>query len=251
MTTEADIRDYYDRRHRERGQGAWRPPEAFPHFLDVTGAQPGRRMLDVGCGTGFLLKAAVARGLDAFGVDISEEAVRLARQAEPKADIRLTSGERLPFDAGAFDYVFCLGALEHFIDMKKGMMEMVRVARADAWFCIVVPNVNFLYWAFSRTKGTEQQDINERLLSMADWTAFFRDCGLEAAEVLQDRWWFLHRAKIFASPNPVRWARAVLSKLKWLILPLNRTYQFIFILRKAPAASGGRAESSPGGVNHG
>jgi len=239
MTTEADLREYYNRRHRDRGAGAWRPEQAFPPFLDAAGAQPGEAMLDVGCGTGFLIKTAVARGLRASGIDISEEAVSLARAAAPDADIRQGSGERLPFEDGRFDLVFCLGALEHFIDMKKGMMDMARVARPGARLCIVVPNSDYLYWKWSRSKGTEQQDINERLLSMKEWCGFFTGCGLEIERILQDRWWFLNRSRIFASANPVQWAKTAASKLKWLILPLRYTYQFIFILRKATDAAAG------------
>lgn len=232
MLSEADLRDYYNRRHRERGDAAWRPEAAYPSFLDAAGARPGESMLDVGCGTGFLIKAAVARGMRACGIDISEESVRLARAVAPDGDIRLGSGERLPFEDGRFDHVFCLGALEHFIDMRQGLMEMIRVARPGARLCVVVPNSDYLYWKWSRAKGTEQQDINERLLSMKEWSDFFAGCGLAVEGIFQDRWWFLHRSRIFASTNPVRWAKTVASKLRWLILPLRYTYQFIFILRK-------------------
>jgi len=48
--------------------------------LDYLGAQKGRKLLDVGCGTGFLLLAAFKRGLKTYGIDISEEAIKIAKK---------------------------------------------------------------------------------------------------------------------------------------------------------------------------
>lgn len=48
----------------------------------------------------------------------------------------------------------------------------------NARFCIVVPNSNYLFWKFKRRKGTEQQDIREKLLSLRQWKAIFTRGGL-------------------------------------------------------------------------
>ena len=51
--------------------------------------------------------------------------------------------EKLPFADGQFDFVSCLGALEHFLDPTRALREMVRVATPDAEFLLLVPNADF------------------------------------------------------------------------------------------------------------
>ncbi len=240
MVTEQQLKEYYNRRHREMGADAWRPAEAFPVFLEMANATPGMTMLDVGCGTGFLVQAAIDAGIKANGIDISEEAAAIARKHNPSADIRVGSGETLPFDDDSFDCVFCLGALEHFIDMHKGMMEMVRVAKPGAVFCVVVPNVDFLGWRFRRRKGTTQQDINEKLYSCREWRVFFEKCGLAVEQIKQDRWWFVNRWRYMADASWWRRVKALLRGLLWRIMPLRATYQFVFIMRKNETMSDGK-----------
>ncbi|KRF21253.1 methyltransferase type 11 [Nocardioides sp. Soil797] len=48
---------------------------------------PGQRVLDIGCGTGTLLEAAVAAGASAVGVDISDTMVEAAQERVPAADV--------------------------------------------------------------------------------------------------------------------------------------------------------------------
>ena len=74
--SEQDIKAWYNRRYADRGLGSMRTPEAYQVFLDALDARPGMRLLDIACGTGFLLRAAAQRGLRTFGTDISEEAVK-------------------------------------------------------------------------------------------------------------------------------------------------------------------------------
>lgn len=229
--TEQDIKAWYNRRYADRGLSSMRPPDAYRVFLDALGVQPGRTLLDIACGTGFLLHAAAERGLKTSGTDISEEAVRLSKQTSPESEVSVGKGEDLKFPDGMFDYVTCIGSLEHFLDMDKGLGQMRRVSRPDALICVTVPNSNFLYWRVSGKHGTEQQDINEHLLSLSEWKVLFSRNGLEPVRVLQDRW-PMKKIKPFATPNPWKIMRGLTIKLVWSLLPLKYAYQFTFVLRK-------------------
>ena len=231
MVSEKEVKQWYNRKHSIKGKDAWRPYEAYPGFLDYLRAQPGKSILDVGCGTGYFLKAADKRQLKTYGTDISDESVKIAKKVSPNSKITIGKGEQLKFPKNSFDYVTCLGALEHFLDVKKGVQEMVRVGKDGALYCIVVPNVSFLYWKLKGSKGTDQQDINENLFSLKRWKQIFTKEGLQVVKIYQDDW-FMHKTKVFSSLNPLGIIKRTVFKLGWMVLPLNYTYQFVFVLRK-------------------
>lgn len=231
MTTEKEIKDWYNQWHCRKGEDAWRSYEAYHIMLDYLKPQKGKRLLDLGCGTGYLLKGADERGLETYGIDISDEAVKIAKRISPNSKIIEGRGEKINFPDNFFDYLICIGALEHFIDMEKGIDEIIRVAQEDALFCIVVPNVNYLYWKIRGKKGTKQSKINERLLSLDDWKNTFNQKGLKILKVYPDKWPF-QKISIFSSINPLAITTKAICKLVAFTLPLKYTYQFVFIMRK-------------------
>jgi SAM-dependent methyltransferase len=106
--------------------------------VDAAGLREGDRGLDVGCGPGALL-AELARRLGAYrvaGVDPSKPFVEAARSAVPGADVRLASGERLPFEDGAFDVVLSQLVVNFMEDAEAGVAEMRRVARRRVTSCV-------------------------------------------------------------------------------------------------------------------
>lgn len=209
-----------------------RPVEAYPSFLELLNVRPGATLLDVSCGSGFLLQAARQRGLVTYGVDLSDAAVHLAHQVSPDSCVTVGVGEFLCFRDASFDYVTCLGSLEHFLDIDRGLQEMLRVAKPDARFCIMVPNRNFAGWKLLGHQGTAQQDINERLLSLAEWRRIFEDQGLRVRRVVPDRW---HAVKWRSDPrrrSRAYTARGLLLEVAWSLLPLSWEYQFIFLLER-------------------
>jgi SAM-dependent methyltransferase len=233
--TEQDIKAWYNQRYASRGVDSMRTADAYPVFLDDLRAESGRSLLDIACGTGYLLAAADQRGLKTWGVDISEEAVKLARQVSPRSTVAVGKGEDLRFPDGQFDYITCIGSLEHFLDMERGLAEMKRVTGPEALLCILVPNSNFLYWKFAGQHGTEQQDINEHLMSFREWRDFFERNGLAVVRTRQDRW-PIRRLRPFASANPLKIVKGLVFKLVWTLLPMHYAYQFVFVLRKSGPA---------------
>jgi SAM-dependent methyltransferase len=142
------------------------------------------------------------------------------------------TGESLAFAAGSFDYVSCLGSLEHFLDVERGLQEMLRVARSGTQFCIMVPNRDFAGWKVLGHRGTAQQDINERLWSLAQWRRTFEEQGLRVRRVVPDRW---HAVKWRTDPrrrSPWYAAKGLLLEAAWSLLPLAWEYQFIFLLER-------------------
>ena len=188
MPSAEDVKSWYNQHYAAKGLQSMRPAAAYPVFLDLLGATAGTRLLDVSCGTGSLLAAARDRAVDAVGVDLSDEAVKLAKRFAPSAEVAVGAGEALAFRDGSFDYVSCLGSLEHFLDMGKGLEEMKRVAKPAARFCIMVPNQDFIGWKVLGHQGTAQQDINEHLLPLKAWRQLFERHGLVVLRVVPDRW---------------------------------------------------------------
>ena len=98
--------------------------------------QPGRRVLDVGCGTGEDVRAMArivgatgqAVGLDSSATMLEVAAARSTSDTVP-GTFRVGQAERLPFGDGSFDACRAERVLQHVSDPGGAVAEMVRVLR--------------------------------------------------------------------------------------------------------------------------
>lgn len=74
------------------------------------------RILDLGCGTGFFLAELERKHPGSVGLDISHEMLKVSDQYVPDARLVTGDAEKLPFQRGVFDVVFCKGSLHHARD---------------------------------------------------------------------------------------------------------------------------------------
>lgn len=129
------------------------------------------KLLDVGCGQGTLL-AAAENYVGTYGIDISKEAIKKAGKNARKTRFKVSSAENIPFPAGYFDYIVCMGSLEHFVDINKALKEMKRVLKKGGKALIHVPNSEYLV---HKILGVDTQgQINERLATEEEWRRIIR-----------------------------------------------------------------------------
>src|SRR5689334_9682728 len=88
--------------HTKVWENQGRTPEFLRYFSSLLERYAGERLLEIGCGEGYLL-ASLRKG-EKFAVDLSIEALRKARR-QGNANFSLALGERLPFPDGHFDLV--------------------------------------------------------------------------------------------------------------------------------------------------
>jgi len=99
----------------------------------------GQNVLDVGCGTGALLKALAKAypGVALAGVDSTQEMLAVARQRLPEA-IRLkqAGAEKLPFDNKSFDMVISCNMFHYIREPAAALAEMRRVLKPAGTFIV-------------------------------------------------------------------------------------------------------------------
>ena len=183
-----NIRSFYDSIYYRSAGPYAKTPGHLVRLASRLGIRKNQRVLDVGCGTGQWLRAASEFGAVPHGVDLSEKAIDICRLMMPGGVFHAHSAEKLPFNDRQFDMVSCLGTLEHFVDARSALKEMIRVAKADARFLFLVPNADFLTRRLGLYSGTHQIDAKEDVLTLKEWTQLFQGCGLE----VRGRWRDLH-----------------------------------------------------------
>lgn len=119
--------------------------DAITHCLEPR----GRRVLEVGVGTGGDSVALAMLGAEVYAVDITREALGLTRRlgGQRGVSVHLVCGDtlRLPFRTGSFDLVFSQGLLEHFSDPLAVLAEQARIVRQGGYLLVDVPQRYSLY----------------------------------------------------------------------------------------------------------
>jgi len=164
-------------------------PGRFAYFRDVLARQfgaelAGLRVLDIGCGGGFLAEEFAALGCLVSGVDPSPVSIGAARAHAAgrglRIDYRVGAGEELPFPDAAFGVACCCDVLEHVSDLDRVISETARVLE---------PGGLFLFDTINRTltskllaiKAVQQWPLT-RLTDVAlhDWDMFITPAELAA-----------------------------------------------------------------------
>jgi SAM-dependent methyltransferase len=170
--------DYWDG-DRKFGFGGYRYDGRWRAAADCMaahyGLKPGDRILDVGCGMGFLLYEFTQSvpGVEVTGIDISEYAVEHSKE-EVRSRIQVGNASSLSFPDQSFDLVISLNTLHNLYcyDLEKALREIERVGRNNKY--IVVESyrteeekVNLMYWVLT----------GECFFSPEEWQWWFDHCG--------------------------------------------------------------------------
>lgn len=144
-------------------------------IVEYFNLKKGDRVLDVGCAKGFLVKdlMAVCPGLEVFGLDISDYALK---HCEPEVIGRLHKGsaDDLPFPDASFDAVISLNTIHNFTRDRAviAMSELQRVSKGQGFVQV------------DSYRTTEQKKIFEEWVLTAEyhdypdkWTALFKEAG--------------------------------------------------------------------------
>lgn len=162
-------------------------PGRFAYFRAVLtrrfGAAPaGLRVLDIGCGGGFLAEQFAALGGQVTGVDPSPASVSTARAHAAgrglRIDYRVGAGEELPVPDAAFDVACCCDVLEHVADVDRVISETARVLKPGGLY--LFDTINRTWKSRLLAIKVAQQWPLTRLTDVAihDWDMFITPAEL-------------------------------------------------------------------------
>ncbi|MBN1288977.1 MAG: class I SAM-dependent methyltransferase, partial [Actinobacteria bacterium] len=98
------------------------------------------KILEIGCGGGALLALLESKGHIATGVDIYEDAVKLAIKNTMGCDVVRCDAIELPFEDSSFDRILSHHVLEHLHDLPKALLEWRRVLKPGGIIAVCTPN---------------------------------------------------------------------------------------------------------------
>jgi SAM-dependent methyltransferase len=135
------MRDYYEELW-QRLPDELEPPdrELRTQFL-LARVNRGDRVLDLGCGDGWMTAELARAGAAPTGVEVAQAAVDRARGRHPELDLRLAPLDGpLPIKDSAYDAVWASEVIEHVADTARWLSEIRRVLRPGGRLLLTTPN---------------------------------------------------------------------------------------------------------------
>ncbi len=126
----------------------WFNAPTYRLALDLIGTGPGRRVMEIGFGSGRLLELLAQREGDVHlaGIDPTEAMVKMAkeraslRKLGDRLDLRIGTASSLPWKEHSFDTVTALHSFQFWEDPAKGLTEVQRVLRSSGHLILILRN---------------------------------------------------------------------------------------------------------------
>lgn len=112
-----------------------KPSKYMGHFEKYLST--GDLILDAGCGTGRDCQYLSDKGYRLIGTDLSESAIKKAKERNLPCDFRIESIENNSFSDDSFDKIYC-GHVLHSTDLEKAVSELHRILKPDGTLFVVM-----------------------------------------------------------------------------------------------------------------
>jgi len=138
----------------------------------------GSRILDIGCGPGFLLYEARRLGMDTVGLEISKIYASFGRE-ELNLDIRQTILEEADLPSAGFDVVVCNNLIEHLANPHDFFLELARILAPAGILHILTPNYDGAKEYGNEWPGFHKDFEHIFYFNAASLTYALESCGLK------------------------------------------------------------------------
>jgi len=192
---------YFETKEKDKHMVCYR--EKYSHFystaIGLIGCFSPKEVLDVGCGTGALVHAFINLGVKAYGVDVSKDAISIAKEKvkerlhEVKEEdlpfyILDVEEEILPFHDDYFDLITSFELMEHLYSYKHCLNEIKRVLNPEGHFIMVTHKPGSIY-----SFGDE---THRNIQAKEEWMELFKKHGFLEIED------FCQKFKQYATSKP-------------------------------------------------
>jgi len=144
--------------------------QAWLHMLSRYAGSPPQRVLDVGCGTGFLAFRLAELGHIVTGIDLSPKMIgiaqRKAKEAAQQIDFQVGDGAALSLPDEAYDLVVARHVIWNLPDPERGVAEWLRVLRPGGRLLLIEGK-----WADNEELARANMRLIPRILARAMDTA--------------------------------------------------------------------------------
>ena len=159
-------------------------------LLDAVGAGPGKRVLDIATGPGYVAARAAERGAESVGLDFSETMLAFARSRSPSVEFVRGDATDLPFPADSFDATTCAFLLLHLGRPEAAAVEAARVLAPGGLAAFTVWDeqsrglwLGVVFDAFSAAGASPPADVPHgppifRFADDGEFTQLLADAGL-------------------------------------------------------------------------
>ena len=200
--------DYFDRwapRFEKDRMSPW-----FQHYqtrvLDRVAETGCRDLLDVGCGTGWLVRTAARRlpGSRAVGIDLSPGMVGAARTGAgqegcPDAQFLEADAANLPFAAGAFDCITCTASFHHYVDPAAVLQGWRTLLRPGGRILLLESCTGYFpIWVYDKVLRILEKG-HVRYYRTRDLLTLVQEAGFEKVRALWRETGVLKHGKLFTS----------------------------------------------------